>query len=582
MHKTISASIGSSLFTVEESAYAALDAYLSSIRSHFGASAESDEIVSDIESRIAEEFAEALGTKRKVILKNDVDAVIARMGTVEDFRKFDGEPADARTEATDGKLRLYRDADDQMIGGVCSGIAKYFGIDPLVVRIVFLLSLLIGGFGIVAYVLLWIFLPEARTTAEKVEMTGGRVTLSAIQQRIDAVVSPEQRKGVVARVIRFPFAVIGSVLRGVARVARFVFPILGRIAGGFITIGSSIALAFATFLFFAILLNPGSPYIGFPLLETVGWTAYAFLLGAAYFAAVLPLVLILLVGSSLVLMRNLFTAPVAAGLFSNWLIALVVLGVTVFSVAPKLEASIHENVNETTREYTEFRDFDAVRSAGIQRINVTRGDTFSVAVTGTEDAIARAGLSVEDGTFAVTRGSGDGDGKTCMILCFDDDATINVTMPALSRAEAADASRMTIDGFSGATLELLARDVARIDGKITATTLTAKVQDAARITLSGTAGMFTVSAGDVARVDALEVTAQRVNAIATDASRIEVNAVLSLTGSASDVSRIEYRTDPSERLGVDTTDAASVGTPGTNGYGDHDEHEYEFDHEDRE
>lgn len=557
MHKTVSASIGSSLFTVEESAYASLDAYLSSIRSHFAGTGDADEIVSDIESRIAEELSEALGTKRKVVLKDDVDAVIARMGTVEDFRKFEGEPAaTAPHGTTDGKLRLYRDADDQIIGGVCSGIAKYFGIDPLVVRIAFLLSLLIGGFGIVVYVLLWILLPEARTTAEKVEMTGGRVTLSAIQHRIDAVVSPEQRKGVVARVIRFPFAVIGSVLRGAARVLKFLLPIAGRIIGALATVWAAFAMAFATFVFLALLTNPHSPYIGFPLIDAVGFWPYVALLLSGFFAAFMPLLLVLLVGTSLVLLRNLITLPAAGGIFCTWLLAIVIGAVTLFGAAPKLEAFIDENVNETTREYAEFRDFDAVRAAGIQRINVTRGDEFLVTVTGTEDAIARAGLSVQDGTFAVTHGS-DGDERKCMILCFDDDATINVTMPALSRAEARDASRLRIDGFSGATLELLARDVARINGNISAATLTAKAQDAARITMSGTAGDATVSTSGVSRVDAIELRSQHATVTAVDASRVSIAAVLSLSGSAMDVARIEYGTEP-ETLGVETSDHARV------------------------
>jgi phage shock protein PspC (stress-responsive transcriptional regulator) len=553
MHKTVSASIGSSLFTVEESAYASLDAYLSSIRSHFGASAESDEIVSDIESRIAEEFSEALGTKRKVVLKDDVDAVIARMGTVEDFRKFDGESAAAAHHGTaDGKLRLYRDADDQMIGGVCSGIAKYFGIDPLIVRIAFLLSLLIGGFGIIVYVLLWIFLPEARTTAEKVEMTGGRVTLSAIQHRIDAVVSPEQRKGVVARVIRFPFAVIGSVLRGIARVARFVFPILGRIAGVLVTVWAAFAMAFVTFVFLVLLTNPESPYIGFPLMEIVGFGTYVALLVSGYFAAFLPLFLVLLVGASLVMLRNLITGAAAAGIFAAWLLAAVATGVAVFNAAPELETGMRQFDGQSTAELLEVDAFDRVRADDMDRFDVSYGTGFSVIMDGTIEGVRLSEIDVEDGVLVTRERPND---NRCIFLCPSRHTRVTVTMPALTAVEASDASRVSLDGFSGSALELLARDVARIDGKVSATTMTLKAHDASRISLSGTAGDATVSTSGVARVDAIELTTQRATVTAADASRVGIDAVLSLTGSATDVSRIEYKTQP-PTFDVDTSDHA--------------------------
>ncbi len=546
MHKTVSASIGSSLFVIEESAFATLDTYLKSIRAHFAATSDADEIVSDIEDRIAEEFTAALGAKKKVILPKDVDAVIARMGTVEDFRDFDGveRGTNAAERATPlGKLRLYRDADDQIIGGVCAGIAKYFSIDPLIVRIAFALSLLLGGFGVVLYVVLWILLPEARTTAEKVEMTGGRVTLSAIQSRIDAVVTPEQRKSVLARVIRFPFAIIGAVLRGAGRLLKTLLPIAARLLGVLATIWAAFAMAFVTFVFLALLTNPASPYIGFPLLETIGFGPYVALLLSGYFAAFLPLLFVLLVGASLVMLRNVFTWPATGGIFCAWLLAIVVGGVTIFGAAPKLETAILEFERTVTREYA-VGGFDDIRAEGVQRFEVRQGEEFSVVISGSERGVKSLTPISEKGILTVHHKRED---DPCMILCFDDRATVIVTMPALGTIEAFDASRVTFGGFSGATLELFAQDVARIDGKISTGTLTTKAEDAARVTLSGTARDVSLAASDVARIDAFNLIAQRVTATASDASRIDVDARESLDATTTDVGQIRQNDDERER-----------------------------------
>lgn len=554
MHKTVSASIGSTLFAVEESAYAALDAYLDSIRAHFAASPDADEIVADIENRIAEEFAEALGSKRKVILRKDVDAVIARMGTVEDFRDFDGAaPSGAPTDRSAARpVRLYRDADDQVLGGVCAGIAKYFSIDPIVVRLAFALSVFIGGFGVVLYILLWILLPEAKTAAEKVEMTGGRVTLSAIQRRIEEVVPPEKRQGIVGRAARFPFVVIGAVLRGIGRFLRAVLPIAARIVGLGILVGAAIAMAVGTFVFFAILINPGSPYIGFPLLQTVGWSSYVALLSAGYFAVLLPLLLALLVGISLVLLRNAVTPLVGGGIFAAWLVAIVAGGVTLFGIAPTLEAAIREFERATVVTHDDIADFDRVRADGIDRMEIARGDRFSIEVHGTEKAVALLEPAVEEGTL-VLRGKPDED--RCIILCESRHARLVVTMPSLSAAEARDASRITLDGFGGDALELTATGVGRIRGTVAYGTLTLEAIDASRMDLEGTATSVTATASDVARIEAGNVTAQDVTATAEDASRITVDPRVSLRGKASDVSRIEYRTVP-PTLEVETEDAA--------------------------
>lgn len=556
MHKTVSASIGNALFTVEESAYAALEAYLESIRAHFTSHADADEIVADIEDRIAEEFSDALGTRRKVILKKDVDAMIARMGTVEDFRTFDGDAHTApepEPSPSIRKLRLYRDTDNQILGGVCAGIANFFGIDPIIVRLLFGLSVFLGGFGIVLYILLWIILPEAKTASEKVEMTGGRVTLASIQERIDVVMPPEKRRGILARIVRAPFVAIGIVLRAIGRTLRILLPVLMRIIGVVLMVVGSCAIAASSIAFFAVLLNPGSPYIGFPLLETVGFASYVALIGAGYFAIFLPLLLILLLGASLVMLRNIVTGPAIAGMAGAWLIAIVAGGVTLFGVAPVLEAALEEHNDTVTRTF-DVDAFDGIMGDGIERITVTRGDTFSVRITGTELPVSHIRPVINDGVLSLKSEPWKSE---CWIFCASRSARAEIVLPSLTRIEAHNASRIDVSGFSGAAVSLVSADIARLSVDGQWSDVTASASDASVLTLAGTTTTLHADATDISRIDAADLRSATADVSARDASRIAVDASLSLTGTVSDIARIAYEGEP-DVLTIEQHDAGHV------------------------
>ncbi len=190
MKKTISIQISGMLFHVDDDAYAALDEYLQSIRTHFAHLADRDEIVSDIESRIAETFSEKLKKQKQTITMKDVDALIKTMGTIEDFEAFEheGEPEkrETREERAERKAprRFYRNPDDKVIAGVASGIASYFNIDPVFVRVIFVILAIFNGLGLIAYIVLWIAMPLAKTHTERMEMRGEPMTLTGLEKKI--------------------------------------------------------------------------------------------------------------------------------------------------------------------------------------------------------------------------------------------------------------------------------------------------------------------------------------------------------------------------------------------------------------
>lgn len=187
MNKTISANIGGRIFNIEEDAYEKLNAYLSSIRRYFGSKETADEIISDIELRIAELFMERTSDAKQVITLKDVNEIISIMGEPEQFAESgeEEESTNGRTYTRgSGKRRVFRDPDDKVVFGVCSGISAYMGWDPIVLRIAFAVALIFFGSGLLLYILLAIIIPTAKTTAEKLQMRGEPVTVENISKKV--------------------------------------------------------------------------------------------------------------------------------------------------------------------------------------------------------------------------------------------------------------------------------------------------------------------------------------------------------------------------------------------------------------
>ena len=191
MKKVLNITIGGVVFTVEEDAYELLSNYLKEIGNHFKKDEDREEIVEDIEVSIAEKF---MAKKGAVVSSADVKRVIKKMGSTKDFKDFANEEVDDESEEKPLPRKLYRDEEDEIIAGVASGLAAYFGVDALFVRLVFFISLFLGGVGFLAYVFLWIVVPPAQTTAQRLHMRGERVTLKEIEKSVKAGVDRLKKK----------------------------------------------------------------------------------------------------------------------------------------------------------------------------------------------------------------------------------------------------------------------------------------------------------------------------------------------------------------------------------------------------
>jgi len=189
MNKTIIININGTVFHIEEDAYEVLKNYMTDVKRHFMNSADSLEITTDIENRIAEMFNELLARENKqVIVEQDVKEVISQMGTVEDFEKSeqDTEPSFTDTYYNTGATRrLFRDPDNRLVAGVCAGIANYFDINAVWIRLAFALIVLAGGAGIILYIILWIVIPKAMTRADRMAMKGEKQNLEGFKRNFE-------------------------------------------------------------------------------------------------------------------------------------------------------------------------------------------------------------------------------------------------------------------------------------------------------------------------------------------------------------------------------------------------------------
>jgi phage shock protein PspC (stress-responsive transcriptional regulator) len=183
MKITVSINLGGYSFNIDEDAYAELKRYLKNLEIHFANEESSSEILSDIEARMAELFRAKLSTYKKVITMEDVRNTISILGTPEDIS--DNERTSAKDKfSTPGYHRMYRDPDHRIIGGVCSGMGAYWDIEPWIIRVIFIAFTAMGGLGALVYLILYIVLPEAKTTAQKIEMKGEPVNIKNIKDSV--------------------------------------------------------------------------------------------------------------------------------------------------------------------------------------------------------------------------------------------------------------------------------------------------------------------------------------------------------------------------------------------------------------
>jgi phage shock protein PspC (stress-responsive transcriptional regulator) len=191
MKKTVNVNLAGTFFHIDEDAFGKLTRYLDAIKRSLSDPQGSDEIIRDIEARISELFSEKMESSSQVISLKELDEVIAVMGQPEDYMVDEEIFEDSSSNSTrrsssssSSSKKLFRDVDDKFVAGVSAGIGHYLGIDVIWIRLTWVILVLIGfGSPLLVYLLLWILVPAAESTADKLRMTGEPINISNIEKK---------------------------------------------------------------------------------------------------------------------------------------------------------------------------------------------------------------------------------------------------------------------------------------------------------------------------------------------------------------------------------------------------------------
>ena len=335
MNKTISINLGGFFFHIDEDAYQKLSRYFDAVKRSLSPDGR-DEIMKDIESRIAELFQERLKNDKQVVGLSEIEEVISIMGQPEDYiiddEKSTYQSSSSSTNFYYPSKRLYRDKENGMLGGVMAGLGHYLGIDTLWLRIIMVILFFGFGTGLFVYIVLWILVPEAVTTTQKLEMKGEPITISNIEKKVkegfDDITSKfsniDHEK--IANTAKSGATRIGSTIE---EVITTIFKVFAKIIGAFIVFFSGMGLLAIIILSIIMIFSSTMPdnyilnNIQTPIgLETPLWAqGMLLLLGFG-----IPLFFLLILGLKLIV-NNLRSIGnyVKYSLLAVWLIAVGII-----------------------------------------------------------------------------------------------------------------------------------------------------------------------------------------------------------------------------------------------------------------
>ncbi len=356
MKKTFTINISGTVFHIEEDAYEVLQKYLVNLKNHFGSGEEGKEIISDIEARIAEIFSEKSTDEKMVVTINMVNEIVEIMGTPEDFAEEKGEEEPSVSDAK-RKRRLYRDPEHRVLGGVCGGLSAYFNMDPVVLRIIFaVLFFVTSGAALLAYLILWIAVPKAMNTTQRLEMRGQEATVKNIEKSIKEEVAEVKesykkfkesdtyskgKKGVAGA-----GDVVYNVFKVLLKIIVIIIGVVLIISGFFGLLGfiSTLAIGHSFVDGWPLIWSPELQVPGFfnhfvePGTVTFGMIAIGLLTG-------IPMLAMFFIGTKLVFRYKTNNTAIGLSMVGVWLIALVSL--IVVSIGQignyKSQSSITEN-----------------------------------------------------------------------------------------------------------------------------------------------------------------------------------------------------------------------------------------------
>lgn len=373
MNKTVNINIGGLFFHIDENAYQKLSHYFEAIKKSLSNSSGKDEIMKDIEMRVAELLIEKQKSEKHVVNIKDVDEVIAVMGQPEDYRIDNETPETPSATYYSQKRKLYRDSGRGLIGGVATGLGHYFGIDAVIFKIIFLLLTIFGGSGVLVYLIFWIATPKAVTTSEKLEMTGEPVTISNIEKKVR-----EEFDSISDKLKDVDFDKMGNQVKyganktasRIGEIILRIFTIFAKLLGAFIVFFSSvfiIALLIGLFTFSTTL------FIHAPMQNYIYASNYTdapiWLVGILLFLTLgIPLFFFLFLGIKLLVTK---VRPI------NNIVKYSLLGLWILAIAGLIIIGIKQSIETAYSGKSVFNENIQIKSTDTLKIKFVGNDFFS-------------------------------------------------------------------------------------------------------------------------------------------------------------------------------------------------------------
>lgn len=407
MNKTLSIALAGFSFMIEEHAYIKLSDYLSALRNSLDAS-EADEVMHDIEIRMVEIFKDSLG-KREVINDADVEKVIAQIGKPEQIEEqeeayFSDQTASRKTFGATSQKQLFRDPENAKLGGVCAGLASYFGMTAAIMRLIWVAVAVLGIFSahistfllILIYVILWIVIPKAESAADFLKMKGKPLNFDNLKQESNKIVQfaneSTQKVGEMYNESKPFVQQTGSGLWNIVRV------LLGGICG---LIG--ISLLFSALAIFGAGFN--TDFINLPgNFEFYLQDGYLKYLGIAFafLTVFIPALIFIFLAIKLLSPKTKlnYTGYVFGALVLGWLVLLGMLGLKAFKYKTQYTGDNEETANVAINTTKDTILVDIKKVAIPQNFKSYGDDIFSDLKTVYEEEYPKLDVTRKDGSFA--------------------------------------------------------------------------------------------------------------------------------------------------------------------------------------
>ncbi|MCK9393819.1 MAG: PspC domain-containing protein [Candidatus Paceibacterota bacterium] len=464
MEKTTTIHLGGFAFTIEEGAYQNLKRYLESVRENISLEADKKEVMTDIEMSIAEKLKKKTSSSKEVVTAKDVEELILIMGLPEDFKEADNLEEKSEGEKI-GKIKkkLYRNPDDMIIGGVCSGIATYFDIEPVLIRLVAFLLVFCNGIGIPAYIIFWIIIPSAETKSQKLEMQGSPLTVAAIEQSFKETEEKGNR----------PATVLGNIFRQIGKIIKRLLILFVKVFLFFLNF-SIIALSIFTIIGMTVLVGVAIMYANsgyvidyIPISEIIKTIPFYLLLLSTFFAIIIPAFLLLAADMAAAFNKKIVNFTAVIILITVWMIASVATTVMVVRYAPDLRLKISDIQYRQTIEVPSIENFNSISASGKNLIiSIKLGDRFSVSANGMASDLDQITYGVDENkilNIGVKRKEVD---RKCL-LCDQKIVRIAITAPNVENIKITDAD-LVIENLISDKMTIVANgsDNINIDGNI--------------------------------------------------------------------------------------------------------------------